>query len=83
MATIVQSKRNGKKYVLLGTGFGAYKSTRPGVFFGNLIPDEQEGQITMVAVCSKDGNGRWTHSDDLTVIEVDGSSPSELLTDEA
>jgi hypothetical protein len=50
MATIVQSKRDGKNYVLLGTGFGAYKATRPGVFFGNLIPDEDEGQITMAAV---------------------------------
>jgi hypothetical protein len=82
MATIVQSKRNGKKYVLLGTGFGAYKSTRPGVFFGNLVPDEQQGQITMAAVCDKDGNVRWTHSDDLTVVEVDGSSPAVLLSGE-
>lgn len=82
MATIVQSKRNGKKYVLLGTGFGAYKATRPGVFFGNLIPEEEKGQITMVAVCDKEGRIRWTHSDDLTVVDVDGSSPSALLSDE-
>ena len=75
MATIVQSKRNGKKYVLLGTGFGAYKATRPGVFFGNLAPEEEQGQITMVAVCDRDGQIRWTHSDDLTVVEVDGNSP--------
>ena len=54
MATIVRSKQNGKKYILLGTGFGAYKATRPGVFFGNLIPEEEQGQIKMVAVCDKD-----------------------------
>lgn len=81
MATIVQYKRDGKKYILLGTGFGAYKSTRPGVFFGNLLPNEEQGQITMVAVCDHAGNIQWTHSDELTVVEVDGDSPSTLLSD--
>ena len=81
MATIVRYKRDGKKYILLGTGFGAYKATRPGVFFGNLLPNEEQGQITMVAVCDIDGNIRWTHSDELTVVEVDGDSPSALLSE--
>lgn len=82
MATIVQSKLDGKKYVLLGTGFGAFKATRPGVFFGNLVPEEEKGEITMVAVCDDDGQIRWTHSDALTVVKVDGQSPAALLSDE-
>ena len=40
MAIIVRYKPNGENYVLLGTGFGAYKSTRPGVFFCNLLPND-------------------------------------------
>ncbi len=80
MAIIVRYKPNGENYVLLGTGFGAYKSTRPGVFFGNLLPNEEEGQVTMVAVCNRDGSIQWTHSDELTVIGVDGDSPSALLS---
>ena len=79
MATIVESTRTGKRYVLLGTGFGAYKATRPGVFFGNLNPNEEEGEFTMVAVCDPKGVIRWTHSDDLIVIEVDGQSPEALI----
>ena len=80
MATIIQSKKTGKKYVLLGTGFGAFKATRPGVFLGNLMPEEEEGQITMVAVCDGEGKIRWAQSDDLVVVEVDGSSPGEILS---
>jgi hypothetical protein len=82
MATIVQYKRTGKKYVLLGAGFGAYKATRPGVFFGNLLPEEEEGQVTMVAICDAEGKILWTHSDELTVVDVDGSSPGEILVGE-
>ncbi len=81
MATIVQYKTDGKKYVLLGTGFGAYKATRPGVFFGNLLPNEEEGQTTMVAVCDPNGTIRWTHSEELIVLEVDGHSPSAVLSE--
>ncbi len=79
MAVIVQARKTGKKYVLLGTGFGAFKATRPDLFFGNLMPKEEEGQITMVAVCDAEGKIRWAHSDDLIVVEVDGSSPDALL----
>lgn len=79
MAVIVQAKKSGKQYVFLGTGFGAYKAARPDVFLGNLWPTEEEGQITMVAVCDTKGNIRWAHSDDLVVVEVDGVSPAALL----
>ncbi len=82
MATIVQTKKTGKKYVLLGTGFGAYKAARPDVFLGNLWPTEDEGQITMVAVCDGEGRIRWAQSDDLTVVEVDGSLPGNILSAE-
>ncbi len=79
MATIVKHRRTNARYVLLGTGFGAYRATRPGKFIGNLIPREDTGKVTMAAVCDRDGRVGWTPSDDLTVVEVDGKSPAELL----
>ena len=79
MATIVKHIESGDKYILLGTGFGAYKATRPSLFFGNWAPAEEGGQVTMVAVCNAEGQIGWIHSDELEVIEVDGTSPVELL----
>ena len=77
MATIVRHEPNGENYILLGTGLGAYESTRPGVFG---LPNREEAQVTMVAVCNRDGSIQWTHSDELTVVGVDGDSPSALLS---
>ena len=79
MATIVKHKDTGEKYVLLGTGFGAFKATRPGIFFGNLLPQEESGELTMVAVCDRDGRIGWIHSEELTVVEIDGMAPSWII----
>ena len=79
MATIVKHIESGQRYILLGTGFGAYKATRPSVFFGSLLPKDEAGQITMVAVCNAQGQLGWIHSDELEVVEVDGTTPGELL----
>ena len=79
MATIVMHKASGTKYVLLGTGFGAFKASRPSVFFGNLLPDEESGELTMVAVCDSKGNIGWIHSEELIVVEVDGKAPGEMV----
>ena len=38
MATIMEHRESGNRYILLGTGYGAYKSSRPSRVFGNLIP---------------------------------------------
>ena len=78
MATVVQHK-NGAKFVLLGTGYGAFRATRPSLFFGNWVPTEDEGQISVVAVCDESGRIAWADSDDLTVISVDDRTPSEVL----
>lgn len=34
----------GKKYVLIGSGFGAYHAVTPRVFFGNLAPNRETGE---------------------------------------
>ncbi len=79
MAVIVKHIESGEKYILLGTGFGAFKATRPSLFFGNLAPTEETGQVTMVAVCNSQGQIGWMHSDELQVVQVDAKSPSEVL----
>ncbi len=78
MAIVVKNKENNRKYILLGTGFGAYKAVRPSFFGGNLLPHEEEGTITIVAVCNYKGDIIWIESDKLQVIEVDGIKISEL-----
>ena len=79
MAVIVKHTESGETYILLGTGFGAYKATRPSLFFGNLVPSEDSGQTTMVAVCNSEGKIGWIHSEELQVVEIDGKEPGEVL----
>lgn len=78
MATIVKNKRTDKKYILLGTGLGVFKAIRPSFLGGNLIPHEEEGRVTEVAVCDYKGNIIWISSDDIQVLEVDGVSISDI-----
>ncbi|NER21045.1 MAG: hypothetical protein F6J86_01760 [Symploca sp. SIO1B1] len=77
MAIIVKHKESQNNYILLGTGFGIYKSSRPNAFFELLTIDEQE-HFRLVAVADHHGEIKWFYSKDLTVIEIDGRHPSEL-----
>lgn len=79
MATIVEHTETGGVYVLLGTGFGAYKAMKPNWFFGNWMADEQSDQLAMVCVCDYRGQIGWFRSQDLRVISVDGQMPESLL----
>ena len=79
MAVIAEHIQSGKKFVLLGTGFGAFKATRPSLFFGNLAPSEESGQVTMVAVSNNRGQIGWVHSEELRIVEIDGKAPAELV----
>lgn len=72
MAIIVRHNETRKVFALVGTGFGAYKATRPGVFGGNLFPNEEEGTIPVAAVSDERGSIQWLSTDELQVIEIDG-----------
>lgn len=78
MAIIVRHRKTNKKYILLGTGFGAFKAVRPSFFGGNLLPHEEEGIIKMISVSDKNGNINWFYSDNLQVVEVDGIKVTEF-----
>ncbi len=79
MATIVRHKESGKHFVFLGTGFGAFKSARPGAFLGRMLPTEDEGVMTMVALGFPDGRILWSDSTQIEVVSVDGQPIKELL----
>ena len=79
MAIIVRYKQNGGEYVLLGTGYGAWKSTHPSIFFGSFIPTEQDGAFPLAAICDFNGKVGWVRTEDLEVVSVDGASPAVLL----
>jgi hypothetical protein len=85
MAITVRSIKSSNIYILLGTSFSYFKDSRPGIFGGNLIPHEEEGEFKMAAVCDSQGNIEWLPTDELKVIEVDGikiSSQFEKITEE-
>jgi hypothetical protein len=79
MAVIVADKGSAERFVLLGTGYGAFESSRPDLFFGNLMPNEKSGSISVVAVCNADGEIGWVPPESVEVIEVDGKPLSEIL----
>lgn len=81
MAIIVLHKPTQSQYVLLGTGYGAYKASRPSFFGGNLFPHEDEGSVAVVAVCDEEGTIIWFSPEELQVVEVDGRSMASLLRD--
>ena len=79
MTAVVEEKKTGERYVLLGTGFGAYQSMKEGIFFGDLLPDIDKGQFAMVCVSNGDGKIGWFKSHEVRVITIDGRSPGDLL----
>ena len=82
MATIVTHKERGGQFILLGGGFGAYKSRVPGIVFGNLFPSEDKGEILVALLCDSRGQLGWGHTHDLEVLSVDGVAPADLLDSE-
>ena len=80
MAVIVEERETKRRFVLVGAGYGAYMSERPGLFLGNWLPDQKSGTHPMVAVCTHDREIGWFYSDQLRVVTVDGKTPADLLS---
>ena len=78
MAVIVKHERSGDQFILLGTGFGAFKATKLNWFFGNMMADESAGEHSVVAVCNAAGEIGWFGSDELTVVSIDGAPPNQI-----
>ncbi|NLL00350.1 MAG: zinc ribbon domain-containing protein [Clostridiales bacterium] len=79
MAIIVRHRDSKKVYALIGTGFGAFKSTRPSLLGGSLLPHEESGEIPVAAVSDRTGVIKWFYTDELEILEVDGVKIEDLL----
>ena len=79
MVTTVIYQPTGKRYILLGTGFGAYQSKKPNWFFGDMIADTAEGQYAMVCVCNRSGTIGWIYSSEVVVESIDGQYLDRIL----
>lgn len=79
MATIVEDIETRYRYVLIGTGFGAFHAVTPGVILGNLAPTRETGEYTMVCVCDARGTMGWLYSDKARIVSVDGQDPAAVL----
>ena len=79
MATILEQVGSGRRFVLLGAGYGMYQSSRPNAFFGDWVPTTKEGTETVLAVCNAEGRIGWVHSEEVRVVSVEGVAPGEVL----
>lgn len=82
MSAIVLHIRTGKRYALVGTGFGAFQSKKPNWLLGDLMADTTEGQYAMACVSDSDGSIYWLDSSEIKLDTIDGRSPAAIL-DEA
>ena len=79
MATIVKDIESGRRYILLGSGYGAFRSERPGVLLGNLGPVTNEGILPMLCVCDERAHISWIKSSAAVVETIDGQDVQSLL----
>jgi len=82
MATIVVQRSTGRRYVLVGTGYGMAETATPGVFWGNWAPDVKRSEMSLVAVCDADGSIGWYRLEEIQVVEIDGKPPQHWLSGE-
>lgn len=76
---VVKNIRDGKHYALIGTGYGAFKTSHPSVFGGSFFPHYEGGNCQTAAVCDKEGKIYWCDTKDLEVITIDENKPDEIL----
>ena len=79
MVTKAKWTKNGKVYLFLGVGFGAYKAMVAGNFLQSISPEVDSEKLGMVALCDRKGNVGWVDYSEVEIIEIDGRSPAELL----
>lgn len=80
MTTKARWKKDGKTYLYLGTGFGAFKAMSAGTWMHSLLPDKESGEIGMVALCDKNGEIGWVDYEEVEILEIDGERPADLLS---
>ena len=79
MTTIVRHRESGERHLLVGSGYGLYRSTRPSVLLGSLAPHTTTGEFPVALCADALGSLKWLPTEELLVESVNGSSPSEAL----
>lgn len=79
MATIVKNISTDEKYILVGVGFGAYKTSKSSVFIANQLPKSEEGEEAMAALCDKNGKIKWVDSSQIEIVEIDGREINTVI----
>ena len=80
MSTIVERNSDGHRFILLGAGFGAWRSETPHLLFGNWSPNRNDGTHEVLCVCDAEGTIGWLHVSEARVVSVSGQDPGGLLT---
>lgn len=83
MAIIVRHVRNGNEYLLLSAGLALGKGGLPPRFLRNFIPEEESGEGQWLTLCDRTGCILRLPASEVTVIEIEGKKPSELLPEPA
>lgn len=79
MATIVEHKADGNRYVLIGPGYGMYHAVKAHVVLGNWGRSAETGSQKLVCVTNEAGEIGWLQAENVKVVSVDGKSPAEHL----
>jgi len=79
MATIVTNTEIGGRFILLGGGYGAFKSSVPSMVFGNLAPKTEHAEHSLALVSNSDGQLGWMEVAKIRVVSVDGVSPGDAI----
>jgi hypothetical protein len=79
MSTIAVHRESGTKYVVLGGDLRMFTPSHP-------IPTATRNEspkpihVSMTMVCDSEGAISWFRSEELIVVEIDGTPPLSLLT---
>ncbi len=78
MKVVVRNRVTGVQYVLVGSGYGSWKSSRASVT-GDLFPADDSGEHFNMAVCDRTGRIFWFQSTDLQVVSIDGMNVEDVF----
>lgn len=69
MAVVVRREKDGETFVVVGAGLSASQHN----------PLFSQNVSRMLCICDKSGDLYWVPTTELTVVEVDGLPPAEVL----
>lgn len=78
MATIVQHRRTGDRFILLNIN-GTGSSVNPSRFLNELFTSEKAEAPCLITLCDSKGNLFLANLESFFVVEIDGVEPAKIL----